>query len=259
METRMEDKPISRGQRLAGLAAIITGGAQGIGRATADLFAAEGAAVLLCDMDGALVEQAAAELAAGGAPAVGLQANVTVFEDCEKLAKAALDNFGRIDILVNNAGITRDNLLMRMSDAEWDAVLGVNLKGAFYCTRAVVRGMFKAHRGAIVNVASVVGQEGNVGQANYAASKAGLIGLTKACAKEFSSRNIRVNAVAPGFIKTRLTDVLSQDAKKKMTERILLGRLGETADIARAILFLASEESSYVTGHVLAVNGGLYM
>ena len=255
-----QEKPATAGKRLAGQVAIITGGAQGIGRATADLFAAEGATVVICDMDGALVEKSAAEVAAAaGVPTLGLQANVTVYDDCEKVTKTAIEKFGKIDILVNNAGITKDNLLMRMSDAEWDAVLGVNLKGAFYFTRSVVRSMFKAHKGSIINIASVVGQEGNVGQANYAASKGGLIAFTKACAKEFSTRHIRVNAVAPGFIKTRLTDVLPEEAKKKLTERILLGRLGEPSDIAKGILFLASEESSYITGHVLAVNGGLYI
>jgi len=260
METmQMTDTKLAGAKRLAGQVAIITGGAQGIGRATAELFAAEGASVVICDMDGPLVEKTAAELAAAGGQVVGFPCNVTVQADCEKVAKGTLDKYGRIDILVNNAGITKDNLLMRMSDAEWDAVLTVNLKGAFIFTRAVVRSMFKAHKGSIVNIASVVGQEGNIGQANYAASKGGLIAMTKACAKEFSSRNIRVNAVAPGFIKTRLTDAVSDVAKKIMTDKILLGRLGDPADIAKAILYLASDESAYVTGHVLAVNGGLYI
>jgi 3-oxoacyl-[acyl-carrier protein] reductase len=256
-----ETQPEARtagGKRLEGQVAIITGGAQGIGRATAELFAAEGAKLVLCDMDGALVEKTAAEIGAVGS-AVGIQANVTRMEDAERVVQAALDKFGRIDILVNNAGITKDNLLLRMTEQEWDAVLDVNLKGAFCFAKVASKAMLKARKGAIVNIASVVGQEGNIGQANYAASKAGLIGFTKALAKELASRNIRVNCVAPGFIKTRLTDVLPEEAKKRLAERILLGRLGEPADIAKAVLFLSSEEASYITGHVLGVNGGLYV
>ena len=248
--------------RLKDKVALITGAAQGIGRATAELFAREGAKVVLADMDEALVKKSADEIArAAGADGslLGLKADVTDFASCEAGVKGALDKFGKIDILVNNAGITKDNLLMRMSDAEWDLVLAVNLKGAFYCTKAAVRPMMRAHSGRIINVASVVGQEGNPGQANYAASKGGLIAFTKACAKEFCSRNILVNAIAPGFIKTRLTDAVSEEAKKRMTDRILLGRLGEPIDVARVALFLASEDSSYVTGQVISVNGGVYL
>lgn len=245
--------------RLKDKAAIITGGAQGIGRATAELFAQEGASLVLVDVDLALAQKTASELAQGGAKALGLKADVTDFAQCEAAVKAAVDSFGKIDILVNNAGITKDNLLMRMTDADWDLVLGVNLKGVFNFTKAVSRPMLKAHSGRIVNIASVVGQEGNAGQANYAASKGGVIAFTKSCAKEFASRNILVNAVAPGFIKTRLTEVLPEEVKQKTLGEILLGRMGEPAEVARAVLFLASEDSSYVTGQILGVNGGMYL
>ena len=246
--------------RLKDKVALITGGAQGIGRATADLFAQEGARLALVDVDAGKVSQTASEIAkTRSTQALGLAADVTNAASCEEAVKKTLDTFGRIDILVNNAGITRDNLLMRMSEADWDLVLAVNLKGAFLLTKAVSRLMLKAHSGRIINLASVVGQEGNAGQANYAASKGGLIAFTKACAKEFASRNILVNAVAPGFIHTRLTDVISEEAKGKLLGQILLGRMGEPAEVAKAILFLASDDSSYVTGQVLAVNGGLYL
>ena len=246
--------------RLKDKVAIITGAAQGIGRAAADLFLREGGKVVLVDLDEAMVQKAAAEAAsAAGGEALGLRGDVVKYADCDSVVKGALDKFGKIDILVNNAGITKDNLLMRMSEEEWDLVQAVNLKGAFLFTKAVCRPMLKAHAGRIVNIASVVGQEGNIGQANYAASKGGLIAFTKACAKEFASRNILVNAIAPGFIRTRLTDAVSEEAKKRMTDRILLGRMGEPMDVAKVILFLASEDSSYVTGQVFGVNGGLYV
>ena len=246
--------------RLKDKVAIITGAAQGIGRAAAELFLSEGGKVVLVDLDEALVQKAAADAAsATGGSALGLRGDVVKFADCDSVVKAALDKFGKIDILVNNAGITKDNLLMRMSEDEWDLVQAVNLKGAFLFTKAVCRPMLKAHAGRIVNIASVVGQEGNIGQANYAASKGGLIAFTKACAKEFASRNILVNAIAPGFIHTRLTDAISEEAKKRMTDRILLGRMGEPMDVAKVILFLASDDSSYVTGQVFGVNGGLYV
>jgi 3-oxoacyl-[acyl-carrier protein] reductase len=245
--------------RLKDRVAIVTGSAQGIGYATAELFAREGAKVVLVDMDEALVQKSAATLTSAGGQALGLKANVTNFAECEAVVKAAVATHGKVDILVNNAGITKDNLVMRMSEADWDLVMSVNLKGAFNFTKAVVRPMLKAHYGRIINIASVIGQEGNAGQANYAASKGGLISLTKSCAREFGSRNILCNAVAPGFIHTRLTDAIPQSEKDKMIAKILCGRMGEPIDIARAILFLASEDSSYITGHVLNVNGGGYM
>ncbi len=245
--------------RLKDRVAIITGSAQGIGLATAELFGQEGAKLVLVDVDEAKVQQSATTLSAAGAPSIGLKADVTKYDECEAVVKAAMEKFGKIDVLVNNAGITRDNLLMRMSEGDWDLVLDINLKGAFNFTKAAIRPMLKAHYGRIVNISSVVGVEGNAGQANYAASKGGLISLTKSCAREFASRNILCNAVAPGFIKTRLTDAIPEEAKKKLLEKILVGRLGEPIDIARAVLFLASEESSYITGHVLNVTGGGYM
>lgn len=249
----------SGGLKLIDKVAIITGAAQGIGLATAELFCAEGAKVVLVDVDAALVDKSAQSLASRGAQTLGLKADVTKFGECEAVVKAAVDKFGKIDVLVNNAGITRDNLLMRMAEADWDLVLGVNLKGAFNCIKAAIRPMLKAHYGRIVNISSVVGVEGNAGQANYSASKAGLIGLTKSCAREFASRNILVNAVAPGFIRTRLTDAIPEPDKAKLLTKILVGRMGEPSDIARAILFLSCEDSSYITGHVLQVNGGGYM
>jgi 3-oxoacyl-[acyl-carrier protein] reductase len=179
--------------------------------------------------------------------------------DCDKLMDAAVSKFSRIDILVNNAGITRDNLILRMTEKEWDAVINVNLKGVFNCTKAASRSMLRQRSGRIVNIASVVGQMGNAGQANYSASKGGVIALTKTCAREFASRNINVNAIAPGFIRTAMTDKLSEEAKKKLAEMIPLTRLGEAEDIAKAALFLCSGDASYITGQVLAVNGGMYM
>ena len=248
------------GVRLKDKVAIITGSAQGIGYATAELFAAEGAKVVIVDVNAELAAKAAATLAAGREGAtLGMACNVTKPEQCETVVKAVLDKFGKIDILVNNAGITKDNLLMRMSEADWDLVLNVNLKGAFNFVKASIRPMMKAHYGRIVNIASIVGQEGNAGQANYAASKAGLIALTKSIAREFASRNITANAVAPGFIKTPMTDVIPQEAKDRFVARILLGRMGDPIDVARAILFLSTDESAYITGQVLNVNGGVYM
>lgn len=240
--------------------AIITGGAQGIGLAIATAFAQEGASLFLVDVNLEAAEQSAKDLAERfKVKTAAAKVDVTRFESAEEMAKTALDKFGRIDILVNNAGITKDNLLMRMSETEWDAVLAVNLKGAFSCTKAVVRPMMKERAGTIINIASIVGLMGNAGQANYAASKGGLIALTKTCAREFASRNIRVNAIAPGFIRTRMTDALSEEQKQKLSSAIPLERLGEPEDVAQAVLFLASPEASYITGQVLSVNGGMYM
>ncbi|MEK7859538.1 MAG: 3-oxoacyl-[acyl-carrier-protein] reductase [Elusimicrobiota bacterium] len=250
---------IQESKRLLDKVAIITGSAQGIGLATAELLCREGAKVVLVDVDQAMVTRSAETLAASGAQTLGLKADVTKFEDCEAVVKATLEKFGKIDILVNNAGITKDNLIMRMSEGDWDLVLDVNLKGAFNFTKAAIRPMLKARSGRIVNIASVIGQEGNAGQANYAASKGGLIALTKSCAREFGSRNILCNAIAPGFIRTRLTEVIPQEFKDKLLEKIVLGRIGEPIEVARAVLFLSSDDSSYITGHVLGVNGGGYM
>jgi len=247
------------GLRLKDKVAVISGSAQGIGYATAEVFAAEGAKVVIVDVNAEMAKKSAETLAAGKDTAIGLACDVTKYDQCEAVVKAAVEKWGKIDILVNNAGITKDNLMMRMSEADWDLVLNVNLKGAFNFTKAVVRPMMKAHYGRIVNIASIVGEEGNAGQANYAASKGGLIAMTKSVAREFASRNITANAVAPGFIHTRMTDAIPEDAKKKLFDKILLGRMGEPVEVARAILFLSSDESSYITGHVLNVNGGGYM
>jgi 3-oxoacyl-[acyl-carrier protein] reductase len=246
--------------RLKDQVAVITGGAQGIGKSIATLFASEGAKLVLSDIDEGAVQATAAQIGKEkNVETLGVKGNVSQLADCEKLVDASLDRFGRIDILINNAGITRDNLLMRMSDDEWDSVIAVNLKGVFNCTKAAIRPMMKNRKGRIVNIASVVGQMGNAGQANYSASKGGVISLTKTCAREFASRNILVNAIAPGFIRTRMTEALTEEQKKKLLELIPLGRLGEPEDIAKVALFLCSEESSYITGHVVSVNGGMYI
>ena len=239
--------------------AVITGASRGIGRSIALALAAKGATIVAVDMDQASTEAVVAELLAVGARALAVVGNVTVSADVERMIDAATGAFGRVDILVNNAGITRDGLLMRMKDDDWDAVLNVNLKGAFLCTRAVFKVMSKQRYGRIINIASVVGQMGNAGQANYCASKAGLIGLTKSNAREMAKRSITVNAVAPGFIATAMTDALSDKVRTELTAQIPLERLGSADDIANAVVFLASEASGYITGHVLSVNGGMYM
>ena len=245
--------------RLQGKVALVTGGAQGIGRAIAEAFAKEGSTICVCDVNETGVKATAEEITAQHkVQTLGQKTDVTNFTDCETLAKSILDKFGKIDILVNNAGITKDNLLIRMSDDEWDRVIAVNLKGSFNCTKAVARHMLKARSGRIINIASVVGLMGNAGQANYSASKGGLIALTKTCAREFASRGVLSNAIAPGFIKTAMTDKLSDEQKKSLSALIPLERLGTPEDIAGAALFLASDESSYITGHVLSVNGGMY-
>lgn len=260
MTTEAAVQPKQAGlMRLLDKVAIITGAAQGIGLATAEHFCREGAKVVLIDVDADAVAKSAQALAVGGATTLGLKADVRSFGDCEAAVKACLDKFGKVDILINNAGITKDNLLMRMSEADWDLVLDINLKGAFNFTKAAVRSMVKAHSGRIINIASVVGQEGNAGQANYAASKGGIIAFTKSCAREFASRNILVNAIAPGFIKTRLTDAIPEEAKQKLLQKILVGRMGDPIDIARVALFLSSEDSSYITGQTIGVNGGGYI
>lgn len=242
-----------------GKVAVITGASRGIGRSIALALAGQGAIIVAVDMDQAATEAVVAELQASGAKALAVVGNVTVPADTERMIDTAMEAFGRVDILVNNAGITRDGLLMRMKDEDWDAVLNVNLKGAFLCTRAAFKVMSKQRYGRIINIASIVGQMGNAGQANYCASKAGLIGLTKSNARELAKRNITVNAVAPGFIATAMTDALSEKVREELTSQIPLERLGSADDIANAVLFLASEASGYITGHVLAVNGGMYM
>lgn len=242
-----------------GKVAIVTGASRGIGKSIALALASQGATIVAVDMDLEATEAVVAELNASGGKALAVVGNVTVTADVERMVEAATEAFGRVDILVNNAGITRDGLLMRMKDEDWDAVLNVNLKGAFLCTRAAFKVMSKQRYGRIINIASVVGQMGNAGQANYCASKAGLIGLTKSNAREMAKRSITVNAVAPGFIATAMTDALSDKVRAELTAQIPLERLGSADDIANAVVFLASEASGYITGHVLSVNGGMYM
>lgn len=247
-------------QGLRGRTALVTGGARGIGRAIAGALAEAGADLVLADVLAGEAAGTAASLAsAHGVRAEGRGLDVTDASAVAEAVKSVVDAFGKIDILVNNAGVTRDNLVLRMSDEEWDLVLRVNLKGAFLMTRACARPMLKARGGAVVNVASVVGQMGNAGQANYAASKAGLVGLTKSCAKEFASRGVRVNAVAPGYIRTAMTEKLGEEARAGLLSGVPLGRPGEPEDVARAVRFLASDEAAYVTGQVLRVCGGMVM
>jgi 3-oxoacyl-[acyl-carrier protein] reductase len=242
---------------LSGQVAIITGGARGIGRTVAENFAACGAKLALVDVNPETLAAAVEALRAAGAEAEGFVCDVTNSERVNQVVDEVVKRFGRLDILVNNAGITRDNLLMRMKDDQWDLVLAINLKGTFLFTRAASRPMVKGRRGRIVNIASVSGLMGNPGQANYSASKAGVIGLTHTAAKELASRNITVNAVAPGFIGTEMAHALGEEMIEKIKAETPLGRLGEPQDVADAVLFLVSEAASFITGHVLVVDGGL--
>ncbi len=239
--------------------ALVTGGAQGIGKAIAQGLAADGADCIVSDVNRDAAEETAAELRNLGVRALALRANVADADAVTSMVKQGLKEFGHIDILVNNAGITRDSLLMRMKDDEWDQVLTINLKGAFLCIRALVRPMMKQRSGRIINIASIVGAMGNAGQANYVASKAGLIGLTKTVARELASRGVTCNAVAPGFIDTAMTQALPEDVKEKLLAQIPMARLGSATDVAQAVRFLASEQAGYITGQVLHVNGGMYM
>ena len=240
--------------------AIVTGAVRGIGRAIARQLASDGFAIVVnyrgdADMATGLCE----ELNAAGAQTLAVRADITSAEDVAGLVEQTINTFGRLDALVNNAGITRDTLLMRMSEEDWDAVLETNLKGAFLCSKAAIRPMMRRRSGSIVNLTSVVGLSGNAGQTNYSAAKAGLIGFTKSLAKEVGSRGITVNAVAPGFIETRLTDVLNDETKAAMLERIPLGRFGTPEDVASAVRFLVSPAARYITGAVLSVDGGMAM
>lgn len=239
--------------------AVITGASRGIGKSIALALAAGGAKIVAADVSLEGCQALVDELAAQGTEGLAVQCNVTSAEDTERMIDAAVAKFGRVDILINNAGITRDGMLMRMKDEDWDAVLSINLKGAFLCTRAVSKVMTKQRSGRIINIASIVGQMGNAGQANYCASKAGLIGLTKSNARELARRSITVNAVAPGFIATAMTDALPEKVRQELAAQIPLERLGSADDIANAVLFLASDNSAYITGQVIAVNGGMYM
>jgi 3-oxoacyl-[acyl-carrier protein] reductase len=239
--------------------AVVTGGGKGIGRAIAARLACGGAKVVLSGRDPAALETACGEIQGQGGEALAVPGDVAKAADAERLCARTLEAFGRADILVNNAGITRDNLVMRMSEEEWDQVIDTNLKGTFLCIKAFSRPMMKQRWGRIVNVSSVVGMLGNPGQANYVASKAGVIGLTKAVAKELASRHITVNAVAPGFIDTAMTSGLNEKVREALQAQIPLGRLGSPEDVAHAVAFLCSEEAGYVTGQVLSVDGGMRM
>jgi 3-oxoacyl-[acyl-carrier protein] reductase len=233
---------------------IITGSARGIGKIIAEKFASMGANVVISDIE---LEQAEATAGEIGGTAFGVKADVTDQEDIDNLFEKTKKEFGQIDIVVNNAGITRDTLMIRMSEKDWDMVLDINLKGSFLVTKTAAKYMMKQRYGRIVNISSVVGLTGNAGQANYSASKAGMIGLTKSAAKELGGRGITVNAIAPGFIATDMTENLPEEAKEGFLGRVLIKRPGTPEDVASAVLFLASDEASYITGQVLAVDGGL--
>ncbi|MGD6899817.1 3-oxoacyl-[acyl-carrier-protein] reductase [Bacillus infantis] len=246
--------------KLDGKSAIVTGASRGIGREIALELARQGANVAV-NYSGseAKANETVEEIKALGRDAFAVKADVSDSEAVTAMMKETLERFGSIDILVNNAGITRDNLLMRMKEEEWDEVISINLKGVFLCTKAVTRQMMKQRSGRIINVSSIVGVSGNPGQANYVAAKAGVIGLTKTSAKELATRGITVNAIAPGFISTDMTDKLNEEVKEQMLSGIPLGRLGEPSDIAKVALFLASEDSRYMTGQTLHVDGGMVM
>jgi 3-oxoacyl-[acyl-carrier protein] reductase len=245
---------------MEGKVAIVTGASRGIGRAIALELARRGAKVAVNYAGSeAKANEVVAEITANGGEAFAIQADVSKSDAVENMVKEVLERYGRIDILVNNAGITRDNLLMRMKEEEWDEVLNINLKGVFNCTKAVSRPMMKQRYGRIVNIASIVGVSGNAGQANYVAAKAGVIGLTKTAAKELASRNITVNAVAPGFITTDMTDQLSEEVRAEMLKHIPLARFGQPEDIAQVVAFLVSDGANYMTGQTIHVDGGMVM
>ncbi|MGA3600928.1 MULTISPECIES: 3-oxoacyl-[acyl-carrier-protein] reductase [Lysinibacillus] len=247
-------------RKLEGKVAVVTGASRGIGRAIALKLADEGAKVVV-NYSGsqAKAEEVVAMIQENGGEAIAVQGSVSKTEEVTALMDAAVKTFGSLDILVNNAGITRDNLLMRMKEDEWDDVLDTNLKGVFLCTKAVTRQMMKQRAGRIINISSIVGVAGNAGQANYVAAKAGVIGLTKTTAKELASRNILVNAIAPGFIETEMTDQLPDDIKQGMLTQIPLAKLGQPEDIAKAVVFLASDDANYMTGQTLHIDGGMVM
>ncbi len=244
---------------LQGRVALVTGASQGIGRACALALARTGAQVALAARNTEKLAAVQAEITAAGGAASVFALDIASEESILACAKAVLAQYGKVEILVNNAGITRDGLMLRMKRADWDAVLSTNLTGAFLLTQALMPAMLKARWGRIVNLTSVVGETGQAGQANYAASKAGLIGLTKSMARELASRSITVNAVAPGYIETPMTEVLNEQQRAAMLTQVPLGRAGSPEEIAHAVAFLASEQAGYITGHVLDVNGGMYM
>ena len=244
---------------LTGKIAVVTGAAQGIGQAIATSLAQEGADVVVADLNADRCEETVARVQQLGRKAMAISVNVGDWDQVKAMIDRVLKEWERIDILVNNAGITRDGLLMRMKEEDWQMVLQVNVTGTFFCAKAVLPTMSRQRSGRIVNIASIVGAIGNIGQANYAASKAAVIGLTKSVAREYASRNITVNAVAPGFIDTAMTQDLSADTKEALLNQIPLKRLGQSSDVADAVSFLCSEKAGYITGHVLHVNGGMHM
>ena len=239
--------------------AVITGSAKGIGKEIALELARNGANIVVSDVIEDLAIETAKEISELGVEAIAVKADISKLAEAEALIKATMDKFGRVDILVNNAGITRDNLIMRMSEAEWDSVIAVNLKGVFNCIKSVSRPMMKQRAGKIINIASVVGQMGNPGQINYTATKAGVIGMTKTTSKELGSRGITCNAIAPGFIVSDMTNKLSEKAKESLINLIPLKKLGNVADIAKTVKFLSSPDADYITGQVINVDGGMVM
>lgn len=245
--------------RLKDEIAFITGSARGIGREIAEVYAREGALVIISDIKIEDCQLAVADLTSRGYKADAFACNVTQSADVDQCVDKIIEKYGRVDILVNNAGITRDGLFLRMKEEDWDAVINVNLKGTFNACKSVSRAMLKARKGKIINIGSVIGVMGNAGQANYAASKAGVIALAKSLAREFAPRNINVNAVAPGYIKTAMTDKLTDEVKNKILEVVPLGRMGLPTDVANVCLFLASKEADYVTGQTILVDGGMVM
>ena len=244
--------------KLKGRVALVTGSAQGIGKSIAEALAKEGADIIVSDINIDAANITAGEIAKLGVRTIATKTNVADAESVKAMVDEAVKSFGKIDILINNAGITRDNLLIRMKDEDWDAVLNVNLRSMFLCTKAIAPLMMKSRWGRIVNIASIVGEMGNFGQVNYSAAKAGAIGMTKTVARELASRGITCNAVAPGFIDTAMTQKLSDDVKKRLSEQIPLTRLGTPDDIAKAVIFLCAD-ADYITGQVVNVNGGMYM
>jgi len=244
---------------LEGKIALVTGGARGIGREIALLLASQGADIALCDVNLEQAEETAKEIRSSGRGCLAFKVDVTDLKSVQEMVDKILDKFKKLDILINNAGITKDNLILRMSEEDWDKVIAVNLKGTFVCTKIASKVMLKQRSGRIINLASIIGMMGNAGQANYAASKAGIIALTKSVAKELAPRGVTVNAIAPGFIKTEMTAKLPDDIQKKMLSGIPLGRFGEPKDVADLVLFLSSESSSYITGQVVQIDGGMLM